>query len=657
MVRKLIFSSLLLLGIATIIQAQKIQRAQPTIWVGVSGGANINMFTGTTQTLNPTLKAPAAFHDGFGVGAFGSFLIDYRPNPILGFSLNLGYDNRGGNFDQQISPCNCPEDLNTTLSYATIQPSIRIAPFANDFYVFAGAAYSYNINKSLTYTFDQNNGDQFTSTKTEFSDIRKNVISGLVGIGYDIQLADANSRHQIALSPFISYHPYFGQAPRSFESWSLSTVRVGIALKLGTAKVNEEVKEAALISETKKKEIVPTQIEPANANDLIFSVRAPLTVPVKRKINEAFPLRNYVFFVEGSKEIPKRYVTLNNKQAANFKSEQLVKSEPKDQIGRSKRQMTVYYNILNILGDRMRENPKATITLIGSSAGDGADMGKTYAESVKHYLVDAFGIGASRITTEGRDKPINPSEQPGGEFYLALLRAGDRRVDIISTPDMLTPVQIEATQVDPMDSRIVINVNSKTDVALKSWTLEVQDDKGLIKTYGPYTNEKQSISGNTILGEREEGTYKIVMVGKTIEGNLVRKESSIHLVRNNAPVEDALRFSILFDFDKSNAVDGYEKFISEQVVPHIPNYGKVIIHGHTDIIGSDAYNMNLSQNRAMDTKKMIEVAAFKAGKVGIVYEVLAFGMDEKNAPFENKLPEERFYNRTVIIDIVAPINK
>jgi len=29
-------------------------------------------------------------------------------------------------------------------------------------------------------------------------------------------------------------------------------------------------------------------------------------------------------------------------------------------------------------------------------------------------------------------------------------------------------------------------------------------------------------------------------------------------------------------------------------------------------------------------------------------------MDADDAPFANKLPEERFYNRTVIIDIVQP---
>ncbi len=32
--------------------------------------------------------------------------------------------------------------------------------------------------------------------------------------------------------------------------------------------------------------------------------------------------------------------------------------------------------------------------------------------------------------------------------------------------------------------------------------------------------------------------------------------------------------------------------------------------------------------------------------------MLGYGEDIANAPFENNLPEERFYNRTVIIDII-----
>jgi hypothetical protein len=54
-------------------------------------------------------------------------------------------------------------------------------------------------------------------------------------------------------------------------------------------------------------------------------------------MTEIFPLRNYVFFNEGSTEIPNRYVSLTKNQVKDFKEDQLKHLQKK--IG-SKRQMT-----------------------------------------------------------------------------------------------------------------------------------------------------------------------------------------------------------------------------------------------------------------------------------------------------------------------------
>ncbi len=637
-IRKLFIQPLMLLGIATTTQAQDI-RPQPKFWFGASAAANFNFYTGTTQTLNSTVMAPTAFHKGFGVDPYGSVFMEYRPNPILGFMLNLGYDGRGGSFDKVNAPCDCPESLKTNLSYVTIEPSLRVAPFSNGFYLFIGGAYSYNIDKSFTYTQKEK-----PDAKGDFSDVRQRIFSGQVGAGFDIPLSSVTNSTQINLSPFVSYHPYFGQEPRSIESWSLSTVRVGVALKFG--KVRE-----------KSVAMIPAVIPAVALGEIKFSVKAPLTVPVKRKTKETFPLRNYVFFDEGSSEIPNRYVKLQKDKAVDFKEAQLQEPEPKDAAGRSQRQLSVYYNMLNVVGDRMRKDPSVNVKLIGASAGKGAELGKTYAESVKHYLVDVFAINEARITTEGRDEPVIPSEQPGGKTDLVRLRDGDRRVDIVSTsPDLLAPLQISAIQADPLDSRIVFKAAGAKEL-LRSWTLEVENEKGTIQRFGPFTKEQESISGNSILGDRAEGNYKVAMIGLTKDGNVIRKESTLHLVHNAVPKEEGLRFSILFDFDKSKTVVAYEKFLTEVVVPLIPNNGTVIIHGHSDDIGDEYYNLNLSLERALDVQHILQQAISGTPKTGITYETYGFGDDADFAPFENKLPEERFYNRTVIIDIVSPMIK
>lgn len=644
--QKLLFVFLMLTGIASTITAQEVQRAQPKFWIGFTGAANYNMYTGTTQKLNETLMAPSAFHDGSGFGGFGAILLEYRPTPVIGFMLNLGYDNRGGTFDQVESPCNCPEDLKTGLSYATIQPSIRISPFGPDFYVFLGGSYNQNLNKSFTYTFDQDNGDMFNTAEGDFSDVRKNLFSAHVGVGYDIQLASADSRTQVALSPFISYHPYFGQEPRDIESWSLSTIRVGMAFKFGRGSANKKTERVAPV-------YLGNRILSIVEDDVKFSARAPLTNPVKRTINETFPLRNYLFFEEGSTGIPNRYVKLNKEQVKQFHTESLRDVEYKNQSGRSDRQLNVYYNLLNILGDRMLQNPSAQISLIGASAGNGAALGKEYAESVKRYLTDAFGIPGVRISTEGRDQPIHPSESPGGVNFLPLLRAGDRRVDIVSkSVDLMTPLQIIAVQENPLDSRVLFTAKSGKNHPLKSWNVQLTDENGATQNFGPYTGEQGSVLGNTILGNRGSGKYKVVMNGLTSEGAAVKKETTLNLIRSpELREEESLRYSILFDFDESNTVATYEKFLTDVVVPRIADHSKVIIHGHTDIIGSEAYNMQLSEQRASETERILSNAVKRSGKSSVNFETLAYGMDTGKAPFDNKLPEERFYNRTVVIDI------
>jgi outer membrane protein OmpA-like peptidoglycan-associated protein len=282
---------------------------------------------------------------------------------------------------------------------------------------------------------------------------------------------------------------------------------------------------------------------------------------------------------------------------------------------------------------------------------------------VKSYLVNIFGINAARINTEGRDKPVIASEQPGATRELVLLREGDRRVDIVSaspelllqvggsTSEFLRPVQITAVQDDPLDSHVIFNTIGASDL-LESWTVEVTDEQGKVQSYGPYTTDQASVSGKTILGDNTQGNYTIALVAKTKSGHSTRKESSVSLVKANDPKQEGLRYSILFDFDKSKSINAYEKFLTEVVTPLVPENGTVIIHGHTDIIGEEIYNHSLSHDRAMGAQQIIERALSAAGKKAVKFETYGFGEDQGMAPFENNLVEERFYNRTVIIDII-----
>jgi outer membrane protein OmpA-like peptidoglycan-associated protein len=656
--KSVVISTFVLTGIQAPVQAQETEYTRPSWWFGVAGGANFNFYEGSTHQLDATFAPPATFHQGNGIGLFAAPLIEFhRPDSRLGFMLQAGLDNRKGKFDQVNTPCNCPADLETDLSYVTVEPSLRFAPFKSDFYLYGGPRFAYNIAKSFTYQQGLNTIDleqtAIPDVKGDFSEINPMQISMQVGAGYDIQLSSQSHETQWVLSPFVSFQPYFGQTPRSIETWNITTLRAGAALKLGRGRKISAPVAVEVIAP------VAVVAEP----EVQFTVTSPSNIPAERRVREIFPVRNYVFFDLGSTQIPDRYVLLTKNQVKGFKEEQLEVTAPKNLSGRSDRQMVVYYNVLNILGDRMVKNPSATVTLVGSSEKGSKDA-REMAESIKVYLVNVFEVDGARIKTEGQAKPDVPSEQPGGTKELVILREGDRRVSIeSSSPALLMefqsgpetalkPVEINVIQEAPVDSYITFE-NKGAKEAFNSWRLEIRDEKGAVQHFGPYTDDKVSIPGKAILGTRPSGDFKVKKVGDAKSGTITEKESSVHMVLWTPPTnEEGMRFSIIYEFNESEAMPVYVKYLTEVVRPKIPSGATVMIHGHTDVIGEEQYNKDLSLARANNVKGILEKSLSEAKRNDVKVEVYGFGEDEKLAPFSNKFPEERFYNRTVIIDII-----
>jgi len=654
--KSLVICALMISSVGAPLQAQEVQYTSPSWYFGAAVGVNLNFYRGSTQQLNADLTVPRAFHNGFGGGLFFAPLVEYhRPDSRFGFMLQAGYDNRNGIFNQILTPCNCPADLLAGLSYITVEPSLRYAPFKTNFYFFGGPRVAFNLEKSFTYK-QKDYVDQEADAEEivgDFSDMRKVLLSMQIGAGYDFPLTSEGNRRQDVFSIFVSFQPYFGQSPRAIETWNITTLRAGAAIKFGRGR--EIVPPLVAV-------MTPIKLAPLEP-DVQFTVRSPSNIAVDRRVRETFPLRNYIFFNSGSTEIPDRYVLLNINQVKDFKEDQLEVFTPKDFSGRSKREMVVYYNVLNILGDRMGKNPGSTIVLVGSSE-NGPQDGRMMAESVKKYLVDVFAISPSRIAIEGREKPKIPSEQPGGTLELKLLREGDQRVSVeSSSPDLLMeftsgadvplrPVEFRAVQEAPLDSYVSFHVDGGT-VAFSSWSLEIMDAKGTVQKFGPFTQDHIVIPGKTILGAQPEGNFTVTMVGQTKSGKTIKKEAFTHMVLwTPSENEQGMRFSVIYEFNDANSIAIYDRYLSDIVAPQIPIGGTVYIHGYTDIIGDEANNQKLSLARATDVKNILEKSLAKAGRNDVKFEVYGFGEDEYLSPFENKLPEERFYNRTVIIDII-----
>ncbi len=551
-------------------------------------------------------------------------------------------DDNKGTFDHSTSPSNVSASFKADFNYIALEPSLRIAPFSGNFYLFAGPRLCYNVTKSFDYRASSED-----EVESRFTDVNPFKLSAQLGAGYEIPLSLPRSTTQVNISPFIAVVPYFGDVNRSNEV-TLTTIRAGIAIKIGCAP-EPPMPQAALT--------------PIQEKDVQLSVEPPKSVPVPNAINENLPIANAVFFDAGNTSIPNRYALLTKDQATGFTEEQL-KDCQKTAGTRSDRQLKVYYNVLNILGNRMRKYPESTIKLVGSSGGRGNEIGEENAASVKTYLVDNFGIDGNRIEIEGRSMPIIPSEKYHSTRDTDLTRAEDNRVDIVSnSPDLLveatdnaavcaTPAVLAMDGSSPGDARIIVNANG-ADGTLLYWTIEVKDDSGHVQDFGTFSGDMGTISSSALLKDKKSGNYTIVMNGQTYLGHTITKESSFSLKSEVAEsVQQEQTSSILFDFDKSKAVSNYQSFLANGVASLIPSGATVVISGHTDIVGTDEHNMKLSIARANETQSILSDALNKAGKTGITYQTTGYG--ENNPQFNNSLPEERFYNRTVTIEIIPP---
>lgn len=411
-IKALIMSVLILIGVNLQAQVSKdnsLTRKDtvPSLWFGAGVGGNFNFYRGSTQDVNADLFSFPAFHNGSGLGLFLAPTIIYQnPEKVFGGMLQIGYDNRKGKFNEVTTPCNCPADLKTNLSYITVEPSLRVAPFKGNFYLYGGPRLAFNLGKSFTY----NKGISADGTipadpelKGDFTKMRSAVISMHIGAGYDILLSnkvkgsieEGRTYKQVVLSPFVDFHPYFGQNPRTIETWNLTTVRVGAVLKFGHVKVAARTKPVEIVViPVVKKDSTPVVVKPV-------PVVVPIVVVVPEpQITVAYTL----YFKFDESNLDNQTIDNLNKLIVDLKKDPKIGIQVKsyaDMRG------TVDYNI-SLSGRR--------------------------GKAVVDYLISK-GIDATRINSEGLGKTnsFNQNKNNTNEIEYALNRRSNLVVvDIVT---------------------------------------------------------------------------------------------------------------------------------------------------------------------------------------------------------------------------------
>ncbi len=384
------------------------------------------------------------------------------------------------------------------------------------------------------------------------------------------------------------------------------------------------------------------------------------------RTRNADPILNYIFFGAGSSSFPTRYITYSSPEAAE---REFQGSTERHDI----KLMDLYRETLNILGDRMRKFPKSHITLIGSTDNtDDRDsvntksdaalvaLARKRAETVRNYLVDIWKIDPSRLKIESTLLParLSPSGTEDG-------RAENRRVEFrvdgtdstafrLTAPVIVTNIEHLAT---PDHISLIPSVQTQAGISRSYATISAQG--ALLESF---LTDSANTSEEKVWAPTEETLNKLrdsldidYEVSDTA-GNHAHAHSSIPLnvvrVTSDRP-ERIERFSlILFGFDESQLGVGNERSIQSaaEMIPKVP-VKRVLIQGYTDEMGDPAHNDELSNSRADNVRIRFE-DMLRAERIDpAVLDIHSQGRGSHDLPYDNNLPEGRFFSRTVNITI------
>lgn len=543
---------------------------------------------------------------------------------------------------------------------------------------------------------DENGNDSHSYIRNKYNGeipLAYDIQAGIVGgIAYELPL---NSKKTLIAAPELFFNIGLTKVVQGL-SWRTNTIRAGLALKYSPEpekplifkKLRFEIIDTISIAndkfirdtiivgrerigyDTTRFENIITHIDTlirtdtlikAIIPDLFAEINAYKTnangdiLPIDTLRIEEFisqktsPLLNYVFFDDNSFDIPQRYVKISANETDGFSEENLYKFGT----------LQYYYNILNIIGRRMRQYPNAKLNLraINSGIGDKDSPRGVFdsrAQSLKNYFTSVWDISSDRINTQvdrvTSSAPTAMTEQEKAEEL--------RRVEITSNVwDVIKPVFSRDTIMEYNPDKITFIPDVYTDAGLREWNIQVSQDANSLVNMNGGANMPGNFdlvvadNVNKISEEGNKIRYSIDVSDvrgqsyKSAVKTLPYKYTSI-LQKQEEKLEDVVigRYSlILFDFDKAD-ITTHNKRIIEFIKGRITPDSRIVITGYTDAIGEEDYNQRLSEARA---KSVADAIGFLAESVK--------GLGETVLLYNVKLPEGRFYCRTVEITIETKI--
>lgn len=613
--------------------------------VGFSANGNINFFAKDIEfyDINGILVGNPSQNKIFaGVGFNGILNLPISYNVFL--TGRLGYNYFSGGVDSLFFDYNTRQTtviadfISTKVGYFEIMPGIQV------YHLFPTAPYLYflggfEIGFIQTAKYHYLGGGEFDIPNT-------NTRLGLVlGSGYTFKLSES-----VFLSPEATFRfnlnklAEYNISLQQQEVMSFSQLRISASLTFGIQPspiekyYHEEginnVRIAQVRTYDERGNIVPVDV---------------LTVE-DTKYQELFPLVPYVFFEQNSASL--QFGTqklISNVETGEFN----INSLEMDALEINKR-------TLDIVGSRMKENPRSDLTVTGTIDGSKMEqqnkqLALQRASFVKDYISHVWGINPERINTRTAGLPSKPSTTTDPEGI-----AENRRVELSSSePKILEPILLEGENqriAQPNLIEFVPEVFVRDSVSF--WQMMIYQGGQILRQFKgsglPPKVFTWNIRPNELVNKSIPIDYKLEV--QLLGGEKLWANGSIpvdYVSFSKKKSEDLTdkqisKFSlVLFDFDKAEVSASDEAIIKKYIIPEIKYNSTVKIYGYTDRIGDDEYNLKLATRRAEAVKSIIQ-KQLKDVKIE------TYGVGERTLLFDNDVSTGRHLCRTVQVVVVTP---
>ncbi|HVK38658.1 MAG TPA: OmpA family protein [Candidatus Kapabacteria bacterium] len=596
------------------------------------------------------------FESGSGFGYGEGLMLQLPVSSHLAVQLRAGYSQIGGKLTttehignvldgETVVDGYSEHRIAPTLRSYALEPLLSIRPFTFPLSINVGGEVGYvdtrdyeqdetlTTPSSATFVGGSRVRNRSQGAIPESSPLR---LAAVGGLSYDIMIAE-----NLFLSPEVSYHHQLNDVLED-STWKAHTVRVGASLSLRMPSSSTPVSPTPTDAGVLSAEVTASGVQSDGVESAIVQMRVEEFASTQLR-----PLLNYVFFDEGSASLPVRYNRIDAASRAGFSIDGLYNRDV----------IETYHDVLNIVGRRMVDDPKARIRLIGTNDGESekgnATLSRRRAEAVRDYLRATWGIADARMSVETRNLPDVPSNGADADG-----RAENRRVEIIPDRRAITaPVVTNDTLrvSDPPVVRFRTNVGS--DAGIASWrvvatqagrVLREIDGRGAVPQVVDWSlasSDGVMPSGDTPIEYRLELVDNEGRSFVTPGGSIAVEQLTLRHKRARRIADREIdRYSlILFDFDRAELGEA-NRSIVDLVRSRIARGSTVTITGHTDRVGDSEHNHDLSRDRALTVARSLGVSQDRAR-----------GLGESPEKYDNDLPEGRFYCRVVDVTVETPV--